>query len=153
MTPPVAPKAGPFALPRDQLGPGPNVCCAPFKNPYQLPLSSYFPPVLPHVPFSAPSLVILPLPLKTLNTREDAYSCMSYIRITHTVFLFGQSFYFSMCFRGVYTEILNIVEMGHSFSNFLILKREILASKDGAYSFSFPKQPKTFVVTTDPGKL
>lgn len=38
MTPPVAPKAGPFALPRDQLGPGPIVCCAPFKNPYQLTL-------------------------------------------------------------------------------------------------------------------
>lgn len=29
MTPPVAPEAGPSALPRDQLGPGPGVCCAP----------------------------------------------------------------------------------------------------------------------------
>lgn len=29
MTPPVAPEAGPSALPRDQLGPRPGVCCAP----------------------------------------------------------------------------------------------------------------------------
>lgn len=29
MTPPVAPEAGPSALPRDQLGPGPSVYSAP----------------------------------------------------------------------------------------------------------------------------
>lgn len=39
MTPPVAPEAGPFALPRDQLGPGPGFCCALLKTLHQLTFS------------------------------------------------------------------------------------------------------------------
>lgn len=85
MTPPVAPKAGPSALPRDQLGPGPIVCCAPFKNPYQLTLLLSLPSFSP-----TRALPLHPIVTVSANLKHWIFHTFFYLNLySTTIFNFN----------------------------------------------------------------
>lgn len=85
MTPPVAPKAGPFALPRDQLGPGPIVCCALFENPYQLTLLLSLPSFSP-----THALPLHPIVTVSANLNHQIFHTFLYLNLfSTTIFNFN----------------------------------------------------------------
>lgn len=81
MTPPVAPEAGPSALPRDQLGPGPASAVPHYKSlpTFSLTVASLF---LPHVSFICTS---------TFSHLLHVYHSLHTCRHKHTHLLFTQT--------------------------------------------------------------